>query len=184
MTDCLNNTTCGLLSIYKIYSPCISDIIIFDDAYQVFNRISEAGSDNELQTPKEVSTADIVAEAKNEVEEEADAKAELDEELKDAAKTTQAHAVDPKGMGSTIDSAVEDGVAKTIRIPVPRTAKAGDFLTFPHPLNIDFEVRMQVPTDGSFKRGMIMEQALPPLPPQAFLHFPRAKPRGWAEATV
>ena len=86
MTDCLNNITCGLLYIYIIYSTYVSDIIIFDDAYQVFNRISEDGSDDELQTPKEVSTADVVAEAKKEVEEEADAKAELDEEFKDADK--------------------------------------------------------------------------------------------------
>ena len=82
----MNNITCGFTSICKIYSTYISHIIIFDDAYQVFNHISEDGSDDELQTPKEVSTADVVAEAKKEVEEEADAKAELDEEFKDADK--------------------------------------------------------------------------------------------------
>jgi len=64
----LNNITCGFTSICKIYSTYISHIIIFDDAYQVFNHISEDGSDDELQTPKEVSTADVVAEAKKEVE--------------------------------------------------------------------------------------------------------------------
>ncbi len=82
----MNNITCGFRPIYKNYSTYISHIIILNDSYKVFNRTSDDGSDDELQTPKEVSTADVVAEAKKEVKEEADAKAELDEEFKDEDK--------------------------------------------------------------------------------------------------